>query len=83
MDVSVSTVGNATLVVRCNRTVVLATDLWMGGEDDAYFGSWNLNHVIPEDLVQDIDSARYIWLSHGHPRRHRHPVQQFPSIPAQ
>lgn len=64
---TVSTIGNATLIARDLSGVVLVTDPWLGGEDDAYFGSWNLNHVIPDDLAADIMSARFVWVSHGHP----------------
>jgi Beta-lactamase superfamily domain len=64
---SMSTIGNATLVARDRSGVVLVTDPWLGGDDDAYFGSWNLNHEIPDDLVADIMSARFVWVSHGHP----------------
>ncbi|MBM4255362.1 MAG: MBL fold metallo-hydrolase [Deltaproteobacteria bacterium] len=64
--ISVTTIGNATMVVRDN-SVVLVTDPWMGEEDHAYFGSWNLSHVIPADIKHDIFSTKYVWFSHGHP----------------
>jgi hypothetical protein len=67
MTGSVSTIGNATLIARDSSGVVLVTDPWMGGEDDAYFGSWNLNHLIPDELVADMMGARFVWVSHGHP----------------
>jgi hypothetical protein len=62
----VKTIGNATLVAY-DKECILVTDPWMGGEDSAYFGSWDLPYVIPDDITNDIYSAQYIWFSHGHP----------------
>jgi len=62
----VSTIGNATVIVYDDRPV-LATDPWFGGEDSAYFGSWNLSHEIPPQQKADILNSKYIWFSHGHP----------------
>jgi hypothetical protein len=42
----VKTIGNATLIA-FDGEPVLATDPWIGDEDDAYFGSWTLSHEIP------------------------------------
>ena len=60
------TTGNAILLAYDKRCV-LATDPWMGDEDEAYFGSWTLPQRIPADLKRDIMAAQYIWFSHGHP----------------
>ncbi|MEO2138460.1 MAG: hypothetical protein ABGW68_00175, partial [Gammaproteobacteria bacterium] len=62
----VSTIGNATVIVYDDNPI-LATDPWFGGEDSAYFGSWNLSHEIPTQQKQDILNSEYIWFSHGHP----------------
>lgn len=62
----VKTVGNATLIAY-DEGPVLATDPWFGDEDDAYFGSWGLPHEIPAAEKIDIQRAKYIWFSHGHP----------------
>jgi len=64
--IGAKTIGNATLLAYDNQSI-LATDPWMGEEDEAYFGSWNLKHRIPEEIKNDIYSAHYIWFSHGHP----------------
>ncbi len=42
----VKTIGNATLIA-FDGEPVLATDPWIGDEDDAYFGSWTLSNEIP------------------------------------
>jgi len=63
---SVSTVGNATLIAYEDSKPILSTDPWFGGEDYAYFGSWNLSHEIPTSYKQDILNSRYVWFSHGH-----------------
>ena len=47
---SISTVGNATLIAYEDSKPILSTDPWFGGEDHAYFGSWNLSHEIPHSL---------------------------------
>jgi hypothetical protein len=62
----VKTVGNATLIAY-DEVPVLATDPWFGDEDAAYFGSWILTHEITAADRADIQRAKYIWFSHGHP----------------
>jgi hypothetical protein len=62
----VKTIGNATLIA-FDGGPVLATDPWFGDEDDACFGSWSLTHEIPAAEKAEIQSAKYIWFSHGHP----------------
>jgi hypothetical protein len=62
----VKTVGNATLIAY-DGVPILATDPWFGDEDDAFFGSWGLPHEIPAAEKADIQRAKYIWFSHGHP----------------
>ena len=64
--IGVKTVGSATLIaydVKC----ILVTDPWMGEEDHAYFGSWNLPYNIPAAEKKEIYSTEYVWFSHGHP----------------
>ena len=58
------TIGNATLIAY-DGSPILATDPWITGP--AYFGSWALSHVIPEEQRHSIENAQYIWFSHGHP----------------
>jgi hypothetical protein len=62
----VKTIGNATLIAY-DEVPILATDPWFGGEDEAFFGSWGLSHEIPAAEKADIQRAKYIWFSHGHP----------------
>jgi hypothetical protein len=62
----VKTIGNATLIAY-DGGPILATDPWFGDEDDAFFGSWRLPHQIPAAEKTDIQKAKYIWFSHGHP----------------
>lgn len=62
----VKTIGNATLIA-FDGGPVLATDPWFGDEDDACFGSWSLTHRIPTVEKSEIQAAKYIWFSHGHP----------------
>ena len=62
----VKTIGNATLIA-FDEQPIIATDPWFGGDDTAYFGSWNLSHEIPPSIRAEILDARYIWFSHGHP----------------
>ncbi|NNE62547.1 MAG: MBL fold metallo-hydrolase [Gammaproteobacteria bacterium] len=64
---NVSTIGNATLIAYEGSKPILATDPWIGDEDEAYFGSWTLSHKIPSRYKQDILDAKFIWFSHGHP----------------
>jgi hypothetical protein len=73
----VKTIGNATLLAY-DKNCVLATDPWLGDDDEAYFGSWNLSHKIPNEIKKDISSAQYIWFSHGHPDHlNPHSVNRF------
>lgn len=58
------TIGNATLIVHDGKPVLL-TDPWLG--EGAYFGSWTLPYEIPEAQLRAIDSAEFVWISHGHP----------------
>ena len=62
----VKTIGNATLIAY-DEVPILATDPWFGGEDEAFFGSWGLSYEIPAPEKADIQRAKYIWFSHGHP----------------
>jgi hypothetical protein len=62
----VKTIGNATLIA-FDGGPILATDPWFGDEDDACFGSWSLTHQIPAAEKAEIQAAKYIWFSHGHP----------------
>ncbi len=73
----VKTIGNATLIA-FDGEPVLATDPWIGDEDDAYFGSWTLSHEIPVREKEEIQRARYVWFLHGHPdHQNPHSVQRF------
>ena len=60
------TVGNATIAAFDGKSI-LATDPWLGNDDDAYFGSWQLSHNIPKIELDEILDSKYIWFSHGHP----------------
>jgi hypothetical protein len=62
----IKTIGNATLIAY-DDVPILATDPWFGDEDEAFFGSWGLPHQIPAAEKADIQTAKYIWFSHGHP----------------
>ena len=62
----IKTIGNATLVA-FDGGPSLATDPWFGDEDDACFGSWRLTHQIPPVEKAEIQKAKFIWFSHGHP----------------
>ncbi len=64
MDLGFDTIGNATLIAY-DRSAVLVTDPWIDGS--AYFGSWTLPFEIPEQQHLAVVSARFCWLSHGHP----------------
>jgi hypothetical protein len=64
--VRVKTIGNATLIAYEDGPV-LAADPWFGDTDDAMFGSWWLAHQIPATEKAEIEKAKYIWFSHGHP----------------
>jgi hypothetical protein len=58
------TIGNATLTIFDN-VPVLTTDPWIKGKP--YFGSWAHKYEIPKLQLENINNAKYIWLSHGHP----------------
>jgi hypothetical protein len=58
------TIGNATLTC-FDGGPVLSTDPWVEGSP--YFGSWDQAYDIPNEQIENITSAKYIWLSHGHP----------------
>lgn len=64
MNVGFETIGNATIIAY-DETPVLATDPWIEGS--AYFGSWRMSHVIPDEQMKAIKRCRFIWFSHGHP----------------
>jgi L-ascorbate metabolism protein UlaG (beta-lactamase superfamily) len=64
--IGIRTTGNATLIAYDEKPI-LVTDPWLGEEDAAYFGSWNLAYKISEDIKKEIQSAEYVWFSHGHP----------------
>lgn len=64
MNLGFETIGNATLIAY-DRKPVLVTDPWLVG--GAYFNSWTFSHEIPKAQMEAIQSAEYIWLSHGHP----------------
>ena len=63
---SITTIGNAALITYEANKPILVADPWLGEEDEAYFGSWNLSHEIPHSYKQDILNSRYVWFSHGH-----------------
>ncbi len=65
MRLGAKTIGNATLIA-IDDEPILATDPWLDGSS-SYFGSWSLSHVIPERERAEIDAARFLWFSHGHP----------------
>ena len=64
MDLGFETIGNATLIC-FDHGPVLATDPWIVGS--AYFGSWTLSHIVPNEQLEAIKNCKYIWISHGHP----------------
>ncbi|HJU09439.1 MAG TPA: hypothetical protein VJ728_01115 [Candidatus Binataceae bacterium] len=64
MDLGFETTGNAVLVFR-DKKPVLVTDPWITG--GAYFGSWGLSHEIPQQVTRAILDSEYVWISHGHP----------------
>ena len=64
MDLGFETIGNATLICH-DRGPVLATDPWIVG--GAYFGSWALSHVVPDEQIDAIKGCKHLWISHGHP----------------
>ena len=70
MSVTFETCGNAIIIVRVDGRPILATDPWLVGS--CYFGSWMLDKPLTETQIRDIQSAEYVWISHGHPD-HLHP----------
>lgn len=58
------TIGNATITVFDNEPI-LVTDPWIVG--NPYFGSWGHKYKIPNQQLENIKKAKYVWLSHGHP----------------
>ncbi len=64
MQLGFETIGNATLICH-DEGPLLVTDPWLVGS--AYFGSWTLSHAIPDEQMESIRAARYVWISHGHP----------------
>jgi hypothetical protein len=64
MNIGFDTIGNASIICY-DRKPVLVTDPWVQG--DAYFGSWALSHIIPEEQLLAIEQCDYLWFSHGHP----------------
>ena len=58
------TIGNATITVFDNEPI-LVTDPWIAG--NPYFGSWGHKYKIPNQHLENIKKAKYVWLSHGHP----------------
>jgi hypothetical protein len=64
MRTGFDTIGNAT-VIAYDGGPILVTDPWLRGA--AYFGSWRLSHEIPEAQVKAALTAKYVWISHGHP----------------
>lgn len=67
-----TTAGNAMMILEDARGVLLISDPWFADSGPAYFGSWTLSHEIPEDVMRSACSARFVWISHGHPD-HLHP----------
>lgn len=65
MKTGFDTIGNAILTLYDNGRPVLVTDPWFTPQ--AYFGSWGQSHEIPEQQMNGILGAEYVWLSHGHP----------------
>lgn len=58
------TIGNATVTVFDNEPI-LTTDPWVFG--NPYYGSWGHKYQIPKKQLENINSAKYVFLSHGHP----------------
>lgn len=70
MTFSFETCGNAIIIVRKNDIPILATDPWLVGT--AYFGSWAIDNPLTKTQIESVQSAKYLWISHGHPD-HLHP----------
>lgn len=60
------TIGNATLVVKNNKSTILVTDPWFD-EHPCYFGSWRLTHEIPQEIKDESLKTKYVYISHAHP----------------
>lgn len=59
------TIGNATIVAYDGGKPIVCTDPWL--ESGAYFGSWALSSVVPEEQRQAALDCPFVWFSHGHP----------------
>ena len=65
MRLGFETLGNATLVFYDDGRPLLATDPWLVGT--CYYGSWGLDRPVTAAERQTVQSAPFIWISHGHP----------------
>ncbi len=65
MTTGFETIGNATVTVIEQGRPILTTDPWIAGEP--YFGSWTAPFEIPQQQLDHIMAAEFMWLSHGHP----------------
>jgi hypothetical protein len=70
MQLTLETLGNATLVFCEDERPILATDPWLVGT--CYYGSWALDRPLTPCETETVLAAEYIWISHGHPD-HFHP----------
>jgi hypothetical protein len=64
MELGFTTIGNATLICYDNGPI-LATDPWLMGP--AYFGSWTLSYMVPDEQMEAVKRCTHIFISHGHP----------------
>ena len=66
----VKTIGNVTLIAY-DEVPILATDPWLGDDDDAYFGNWRLSYKIPRAEKKEIlEATRPGRIGMLHPYRH-------------
>jgi len=65
LQLGFETCGNATIIAYDKGMSVLATDPWIEGHP--YFGSWSMPYKFQERQIEAIKTAKFIWLSHGHP----------------
>ncbi len=65
MQSGFETLGNASLAFHENGRAVLATDPWLTGT--CYFGSWGLDRALTAEELATMQTAEYLWFSHGHP----------------
>lgn len=65
LNLGFETCGNATIIAYENGAPIVATDPWILGRP--YFGSWAMPYKMQDRQVEAIKSARFIWMSHGHP----------------